>query len=76
MKIRLCLLLFVFAFLSACQTLEPVGTIESNEGTKEYVYTSVQRFIDKEAGVVCYLYSSIQKGGISCLPLSDTLLGE
>lgn len=30
------------------------------------------RFEDKEAGVVCYLYSS----GIDCLPISETLLGE
>lgn len=29
------------------------------------------RFIDEEAGVVCYIYS-----GISCLPISETLLEE
>ena len=36
---------------------------------------SVYRVTDREAGVVCWLYSSIEKGGIDCMPISDTRLG-
>lgn len=33
----------------------------------------LRRVIDKEAGVVCYVHF---KGGVSCLPLSETKLEE
>ena len=32
----------------------------------------IERFIDDEAGVVCWRYKN--NGGISCLPISDTKL--
>ena len=44
----------------------PVGNASFNN--------SVFRFIDKEAGVICWIYSDGYRGGISCLPLSDTFL--
>ena len=34
-------------------------------------YHSIYRVIDKEAGVVCWLYN---KGGMDCMPISDTAL--
>lgn len=35
----------------------------------------VDRIVDEEAGVVCYLYAHFEGGGsISCLPLNQTLL--
>ena len=34
----------------------------------------ISRWVDEEAGVVCWVYSGFYKGGISCLPLSDTRL--
>jgi len=34
-------------------------------------FLEVTRYIDKEAGVVCY---SINKGGIDCLPIAKTKL--
>jgi len=37
---------------------------------------TVERYIDREAGVVCYRYKSFDAGGISCLPIKDTLLGD
>ena len=35
---------------------------------------SVSRFMDLEAGVVCWIYSAAYQGGISCLPISETKL--
>ena len=32
------------------------------------------RFIDHQAGVVCWVYANYGKGGISCLPLIETRL--
>lgn len=32
------------------------------------------RLTDEEAGVVCYVFMGYQRGGISCLPISETNL--
>jgi hypothetical protein len=37
-------------------------------------YHDVFRFIDVDAGVVCYLSESARGIGLSCLPLADTYL--
>ncbi len=34
------------------------------------------RFIDEEAGVVCWVYKAGYAGGISCLSIEQTRLGE
>jgi hypothetical protein len=34
------------------------------------------RIIDEEAGVICWVYKAGYAGGISCLPLEQTRLGE
>jgi len=44
------------------------ATIDQN-----YLYSTVHKFFDKEAGVVCWVY---RDNGISCLPVSQTKLGE
>ncbi len=36
--------------------------------------SGVYRTLDEEAGVVCWVYSSIDKGGIDCMPISETKL--
>ena len=36
--------------------------------------TMISRSIDREAGVVCWVYSNGYQDGISCLPLSETNL--
>lgn len=36
----------------------------------------VSRVVDYDAGVVCYIYCGIEKGGISCIPISYTKLGD
>lgn len=33
-----------------------------------YIY----RFVDKQMGVVCWVYNGFEKGGISCVPLDQT----
>ena len=42
-----------------------------NSGATDY---RVSRFIDKEAGVVCWISKVSYGYAISCLPLKDTLL--
>ena len=37
-------------------------------------HPSANRFIDHEAGVVCWVYRGGFGGGISCLPLDETSL--
>jgi hypothetical protein len=37
---------------------------------------AISRFVDEEAGAVCWLYEGYEKGGISCLPLDQTNLGK
>ena len=32
------------------------------------------RYVDEEAGVVCWVYTAFHGGGISCLPISETKL--
>ena len=39
-------------------------------------FRNLQRVIDSEAGVVCWIYNGRQEYGISCLPIRETLLGE
>lgn len=57
--------------LAACAT--PVVSIKQSDG-EAY---GVTRFVDKEAGVVCWkYYLGGAGGGISCLPLKDTKLGD
>lgn len=38
-------------------------------------YTNIERYVDEEAGVVCWLYAGYQ-GGLSCLPIDQTDLKE
>lgn len=74
-------MLIVFsAVLYACQ---PAGYPNSQSlPNSEPVFDSgstsysggVERFVDREAGVVCYIFIGSEKGGIDCLPISETLL--
>ena len=72
-------LILIVAILSSCADLEE-GSVPSSD--LEVVYSLgttldgiiVVRFIDEEAGVVCYLFKGYKTGGLSCLPLSQTAL--
>lgn len=60
------------AMLSACA---PAAVSRSNGTDKiDFGAYGPKRIADEEAGVVCYYL--IEKGGISCLPISDTQLGK
>ena len=77
---RIAILLLAF-LLSACVAQDSNGDdpmVSGNNGIvifgKKSAYTTwVARAIDSEAGVVCYVYT---RGGIDCLPLNETRLGE
>lgn len=60
------------AALASCGAAE-----ESTEDTAcIQLRASVCRFVDTEAGTVCWMYTRAYRGGISCLPIEQTDLGE
>lgn len=71
-KLVLLVLVFLLAGCSQIQyeddPAQQVMPIPNNYG--------VVRYVDEEAGVVCWIYSAYHKGGISCFPLDDTLLDK
>lgn len=38
------------------------------------IVVDILRFVDEEAGVVCWIAKALSKAGLSCVPLGDTLL--
>lgn len=40
------------------------------------LFGEVTKFIDEQYGVVCWVLKGYKKGGISCIPLSQTKRGE
>jgi hypothetical protein len=51
------------------------GTVVYENGDEDVV-----RFVDREAGTVCYYFSSVDvdagQGGLSCVPIDQTALGD
>ena len=66
----LLLWLVIALLLVSCESLNP------DEPERIAVGSDITRFIDEEAGVVCWIYTGYNKGGISCLPIKDTALGD
>lgn len=56
--------------LAACQFPAPAP----NPATNQWNIQNVNRIFDDQAGVVCWIYSNNNQGGISCLPVSQTKL--
>lgn len=52
--------------LSSCA---PSQTFDGTEVTR-----NIFRYVDDEAGVVCWIYGGYQKGGIDCMPIGETAL--
>jgi hypothetical protein len=52
-----------------------VGMFMVDRGSGEKVDRNFERYIDREAGVVCWKVSITDSGGISCLPIDKTNLG-
>lgn len=71
--------MFLVAFLlSGCGGVS-FQRVEREQGIVAVVDSSdmpygVSRFIDEEAGVVCWTVKSYHERGISCLPISETNL--
>ena len=72
--------LFLFAvifaimiFASSCVAAPkmPVGSVSVPDTYQELI-----RVVDREAGVVCWVWKNTTYGGLSCLPLKDTKLLE
>ena len=63
--ILLVVLLLVVLGLSGC-----------GSASGDYTGSGVQRYIDNEAGVVCWVYTAPYRGGLDCMPLNETLLGN
>lgn len=66
------LFLFVLTFALLGCVMPEEGT--KNDGDYVCITSSVCRVIDVNADVVCYVYRGYEKGGISCLPLSESSL--
>lgn len=65
MKSKLIIVMLMF-LISACS----VAVVERTKGTKmpwDVGYTGVYKHYDESEGVICYVYSTINKGGISCI---------
>ena len=39
-----------------------------------YIGNNIYRYVDTEARVVCWVFSSVEKGGIFCMPIGETSL--
>lgn len=50
------------------------GESHKQEGQPIYQSNRVQRHIDTEAGVACWVYTSAYRGGIDCMPMENTKL--
>ena len=50
------------------------GEPDPSDGVRIGKNVWVYRVVDAEAQVACWVYSGIDKGGIDCLPLSETAL--
>jgi len=62
-------MLLMFFLVSCAPAEQPMeGTSRTSGGF------GVSRYFDKDAGVVCWIYYDYKAGGISCLPIGDTLL--
>lgn len=72
MKISLILLVLVLVGCAPRQTIyaDMVDDIPTN------FPNGVSRFVDKEAGVVCWVYEDDYSGGISCIPLPQLPIGN
>lgn len=46
------------------------------QAKEQPIYDShrVERYVDEEAGVVCWVYTAPLRGGIYCIPIEETKL--
>ena len=66
--------------MAACSSVQ-ANDASATSGFREitgygFPNTGVNRFVDDEAGVACWVYAAYNKGGISCLPIGETRLRD
>lgn len=71
----------LLAALSGCTGDGAEESDSSTVETTESIPDDVTRFVDEEAGVVCYQFhaapgSRASSGGIACVPITETKLSE
>ena len=71
-NIKFVIILLAVLFLFGCAPVYP----ESSEisGANPNGTYGVTRYIDKDAGVVCWIYQGYYKAGMDCMLISETLL--
>jgi len=75
-KQAIALMVFLLVMMAGCAPAarpQPEVNIESVVISGN-IRLGVNRIVDKEAGVACWVYRGIEKGAISCLPISQTQL--
>lgn len=72
MKKVYALLLFAMLLSASCSQGIAKRVGEKPEVISRYPIYGLSRIIDREGGVVCYMFTS----GIDCLPIEDTYLQE
>ena len=73
MKKVIVLAVMIILVLNGCGPVEG-EEIKSNCVVLERGTNSLYRCIDEQADVVCYWFLGYEKGGVDCMPLSDTAL--
>lgn len=74
MKRLLCALACIALLVGCAPMIEPASE-DINAGWVQLGGSnSVRRYIDREAGVVCYIADGFESIGIDCLPCSQTNL--
>lgn len=75
---RKMLVLSLLVLLIGCGSAEPCAIPENMQtGTDlfDLHWGDIERFVDDEAGVVCYVFTfTASTGSIDCMPISDTRL--
>lgn len=61
------------AFVAVLLLFTTASCVSSEDNIISSPYI-VNRYIDEDAGVVCWVFDGYNKGGISCLPVKDTTI--
>jgi len=81
-KALLLIAVALLAALAGCSADGGESEVENSDEDVEYesveVHTDTNRFVDEEAGVVCYKYGEPRwdEAGISCIPINQTDLNR
>ena len=72
-----CLTIIIVAAFIVSGCAQPVDTLSEEYQEQQnavQISSYVYRITDPEAGVVCYVYTGYEKGGIDCFLISETNL--